>query len=161
MFSKGVELANAYPPVVDRPKTIYGYQTHNLYKDYPPMMQDGRVISAAWQPEAVVNNNLVRASGVTSNWQYRQFLTSNGSALIRQNQAETMNDCGYVARFAKSPEEPYRAPYKYKSYLDNTAVFGFENSNLKQIYFSKEELDARKVSPAITQEELISNSRAF
>ena len=159
MFNKGVDLANAYPPVVDKPASIYGFQTHNLYKDYPPMMSDGRVISASWQPEAVVNNNLVKSAGLTSNWQYRQYLIEHGNKLIAQNRVETMNDIGYIARYAKSPETPYTPPYKYKSYLDNTTVFGYENSDLKHIYFSKEELNARKVAPVITQYELISKSQ--
>ena len=81
MFSNGVELATAYPHIVDRPKSIYGYQTHNLYKDYPPMMADGRVISASWQPEAVINNNLVKMVGVTSNWHSSRLLCSSPSGL--------------------------------------------------------------------------------
>ena len=159
MFSNGVELTTAYPPIVDRPKSIYGYQTHNLYKDYPPMMSDGRVISASFQPEAIVNNNLVKLFGVTSNWQYRQYLTNNADGIIKQNLAETMNDIGYIARYAQAPETPYRPPYTYNSYLDRTNVPGFEQSDLKELYFSKEELNARKVAPAITQEQLIASSK--
>ena len=159
MFSNGVELATAYPPIVDRPKSIYGYQTHNIYKDFPPMMSDGRVIVASWQPEAIVNNNLLKMTGITSNWQYRQYLTNNANGIMRQNLAETMNDIGYVARYAQSPQNPYSTPYKYKSYLDNTMPNGYEHSNLKELYFSKEELNARKVSPAITQEQLIASSK--
>ena len=158
MFSNGVELTTAYPPIVDRPKSIYGYQTHNIYKDYPPMMQDGRVIVASWQPEAVVNNNLVQMAGVTSNWQYRQYLTNNATSIIKQNLAETMNDVGYIERYAEAPNTPYTSPYTYKSYLDKTNVPGYEESNLKDLYFSREELNARKVAPAITQEQLISGS---
>ncbi len=159
MFSNGVELVTAYPPIVDRPKSIYGYQTHNLYKDYPPMMADGRVISAAWQPEAVLNNNLVKTAGVTTNWQYRQYLTHNASGIIKQNLAETMNDIGYFSRYAQAPETPHTIPYTYRSYLDKTNVSGYEQSDLKDLYFSREELDARKVAPAITQEQLISKSK--
>lgn len=159
MFSNGVELTTAYPPIVDRPKSIYGYQTHNLYKDYPPMMSDGRVIVASWQPEAVVNNNLVKMAGVTSNWQYRQYLTHNANSIIIQNLAETMNDIGYIARYGQAPETPYIPPYTYKSYLDKTNVFGYEQSDLKDLYFSKEELNARKVAPSITQDQLIAKSK--
>jgi len=159
MFSNGVELATAYPPIVDRPKSIYGYQTHNLYKDYPPMMADGRVITASWQPEAVVNDNLVKTIGVTSNWQYRQYLTDNARGIMKQNLAESMNDIGYFARYAQAPETTYTPPYTYKSYLDKTDVRGYEPSDLKDLYFSREELNARKVAPAITQEQLISNSK--
>ena len=156
MFSKGVELSSAYPSRSEQPESLYGYQTHNLYKGVPPMMNDGRVLVASWQPESVTNNNLINLSGLTSNWEYRRYLTENAAGIIKQNQAETMNDIGYVARYANAPEVPYRPPYSYKSHLDNTTVFGYENSNLKKLYFSKEELEARKLSPAITQAQLIS-----
>lgn len=159
MFSNGVELTTAYPTIVDKPKSIYGYQTHNLYKDYPPMMSDGRVIVASWQPESVVNDNLVKMAGVTSNWQYRQYLTHNANIIMRQDMAETMNDIGYIARYAEAPKTPYTPPYTYKSYLDKTNVYGYEQSDLKDLYFSKEELNARKVSPAITQDQLIARSK--
>ena len=156
----GLDLVNAYPPTGEESHaSLYNYQTHNLYANYPPMMNDGRVLVASWQPEAVTNNNLLKLSGVTSNWQYRRYLTENATGIIKQNQAETMNDIGYVARYAKAPEVPYRPPYTYKSYLDNTTVYGYENSGLKTLYFSREELDARKVSPAVTQEQLISSSK--
>jgi hypothetical protein len=159
MFSNGVELTTAYPPIVDRPKSIYGYQTHNLYKDFPPMMSDGRVIVASWQPEAVLNNHLLQMSGVTTNWQYRQYLTHNANGIMRQDLAETMNDIGYISRYAEAPKTPYTPPYTYKSYLDKTNVPGYEQTDLKELYFSKEELNARKVAPAITQDELISRSK--
>lgn len=158
MFSNGVELANAYP-ASNMSESQYGYQTHNLYKDFPPIMDDGRALVASWQPEAITNNNLIRLAGITSNWQYRKYLTDNAVEIIRQNQAETMNDIGYVARYAKAPEEQSIPPYTYKSYLDNKTVFGYEHSNLKQLYFSREELDSRKVAPAITQEQLINYSK--
>lgn len=162
MFSKGVELSNAYPDPSNNPKSIYGYQTHNLYKDYPPMMNDGRVLVASWQPESITNRNLVEMVGmigITSNWKYRQFLTHTANEIRQQNYAETMNDIGYVERYANAPSFQYTTPYTYKSYLDNTTPLGYEGSDLKDLYFSREELNARKVSPAITQDELINSSQ--
>lgn len=159
MFSKGVELANAYPETSNNPKSKYGYQTHNLYKDYPPMMNDGRVLVASWQPESITNNNLVQIIGATSNWKYREFLTHAANEIRQQNYAETMNDIGYVERYASAPSFQYTTPYTYKSYLDNTTPPGYEGSDLKEMYFSREELNARKMSPAITQEELINSSQ--
>jgi hypothetical protein len=159
MFSKGVELSNAYPETSNNPKSIYGYQTHNLYKDYPPMMNDGRVLVASWQPESITNDNLVKTIGTTSNWKYREFLTHAANEIRQQNYAETMNDIGYVARYANAPAGSYTPPYTYKSYLDNTTPTGYESSDLKELYLSREELSARKVSPVITQDELISRSK--
>lgn len=159
MFSNGVDLTTAYPPLVDKPSSIYGYQTHNLYKDLPPMMSDGRVIVASWQPEAVKNNEIIKMANVNTNWQYRNYLTHNAESIMRQNFAETMNDIGYVSRYTQAPETPYHSPYAYKSYLDKSNVPGYETSDLKELYFSREELNSRKVSPVITQDQLISVSK--
>jgi len=162
MFSKGVELTNAYPETSNNPKSIHGYQTHNLYKDFPPMMNDGRVLVASWQPESITNRNfvdMIGMIGITSNWKYRVFLTHAADSIREQNYAETMNDIGYVDRYSNAPSFPYTTPYTYTSYSDNGNPPGYTQSDLKDVYFSREELDARKLSPAITQYELISRSK--
>jgi hypothetical protein len=114
---------------------------------------------ASWQPDAIINNKIHVESGITSNWKYRQFLTHTANEIRQQNYAETMNDIGYVERYANAPSFQYTTPYTYKSYLDNTAPPGYEGSDLKEMYFSREELNARKVSPAITQDALINSSQ--
>ena len=45
-------------------------------------------------------------------------------------------------------------PFLFNSVVDNAKPFGYANSDLKEIYLSREQLNARKISPAITQEEI-------
>jgi len=156
----GLDLKNAYPPLSQTPVPVYGFQTHNLYKDVPPRMNDGRVLVASWQPEAVSNKNLLEDTRIKSNWQYRKFLTENAQSIIQQNKAESLNDIGYVARFATMPPQPSAMPHSYKSYLDTSKPFGYETSNLKEMYLSAEQLNARKMAPAITQEKLLAQQQS-
>jgi hypothetical protein len=149
MSLRGLDLNSAYTISAETPKSVYGFQTHNLYKDFPPFMNDGRVIVASWQQESVTNKNLLESTGLKSNWEYRKYLTENAKSLIQQNQAESLNDIGYIARYSTAPEQHNTVPYYYKSYLDNSKPFGYETSDLKQLYLSVEQLNARKMAPSI------------
>jgi len=148
----GVDYKTAYPTM---PKSLHGFQTHNLYKDFPPFMNDGRSLVASWQQESLTNKNLVESSGIKTNWAYRKFLTDNATSLIQKHQAESLNDIGYVSRFAEVPPQSSPHPHFYKSYLDNSKPFGHQTSDLKQLYLSQEQLNSRKMAPAITQEQLL------
>ena len=150
------DIKTAYPSFKEEvPKSILGYQTHNLYKDFPPLMSDGRSLVASWQQESVTNHNLEKNGGFTSNWQYRKYLTENSKAIVEQNKLESFNDVGYVSRFIEPPSQEAQVPHLYKSYLDTAKPFGYQTSDLKEMYLSKEQLNARKMAPAITQEEMM------
>jgi hypothetical protein len=77
------------------------------------------------------------------------------------NFTESSNDVGYYKRFAKSdnmnsnPTGFSSTPYMYSSIMDNKEVMGVSNTDLKSEYLSREQLNSRKVSPSITQEELL------
>ena len=149
MSLKGLDLNSAYTSLSETPKSVYGFQTHNLYKDFPPFMNDGRVIVASWQQESVTNKNLLESTGLKSNWEFRKHLTENAKSMIEKNQAESLNDIGYIARYSTAPQQQNNVPYYYKSYLDNSKPFGYETSDLKQLYLSAEQLNARKMAPSI------------
>jgi len=144
----GVDYNSAYPFF---PESTYGFQTHNLYKDFPPFMNDGRTIVASWEQSSITNKNLVESSGVKSNWAYRNFLIDNAKSLIQRNLAESLNDIGYIARFAEMPPQASPHPHFYTSYLDNSTPHGYQTSDLKELYLSREQLNARKMAPEIRQ----------
>lgn len=141
--------------VFTNPESTLGYNANNQYAGFPPKMDDARALVAAWQPEAVVNHNLVKSVGVQSNWQYRKYLTKNADDIIRYNREEAFNDIGYYKRFTEAPIESTKTPYLYSSIMDNTDVRGVDNSDLKQLYLSREQLASRMTSPSITQAELL------
>jgi len=135
------------PPSTMTP-SFQGYHTNNIYDNFPPLMCDGREITDAYQPEAVVNNLILEKTGIKSNWEYRQYLTKNAHEIMNFNYVSSTNDVGYFKRYQDTPG-PYNTPYLYTSYLDNTKPPGYENSNMKELYLTREQLEARMVAPVI------------
>lgn len=148
--------SSAYPTIKETiPPSHLGYHTNNRFPEFPPMMADGRSLVSSWQPESAMNERIIKDNGIKSNWQYRKFIKQHANEIIDYNLQEACNDTGY---FVKNDNKQDRIgePYLYKSINDNTKVLGFEkDSDLKELYLSRERLDARKIAPSMTQSELI------
>ena len=126
---------------------LRGYQTNNKYTGFPPLMNDSRSLIACWQPEATINNNIIKEQKIKSNWQYRKYLQDNASEIMKYNMEEACNDNGYYISHGESKS----TPAFYNSLQEPTK----DSSDLKNMYLSKEQLAARKISPSITQSQLI------
>lgn len=161
------KIAVVHPSIQELHPSSRGYAANNMYPGFPPLMSDGRALIAAWQPEAIENNRLLKNSGVTSNWEYRKYLTQNAPSIIQHNFAEAANDCGYsdlgVKRgngssylpiFAGLPKT-HSSPAKYNTYSDAEMQYGKFNSDLKANYLSREQLASRIATPVISQDELL------
>ena len=59
--------------------------SNNIHFDFPPIMADGRNY-AKWQPGAAINAEIRKTEGITTNWQYRKYLTHNADNIIKHNQ---------------------------------------------------------------------------
>ena len=127
--------------------------SNNIHFDFPPIMMDGRNF-AKWQPGAVINEKIREENNINSNWKYRQYLTENADSVIQANQLEACDNCCYCPTLQTS-EAASNSPFLYKSCVDKSQPFGYETSDLKNIYLSSYELQCRMVAPAITQEQLL------
>ena len=141
-----------------------GYQTNNKYPNAPPLMHDGRAITASWQPHSTENKKLLEDNNIQSNWEYRQYLTKNADVVMHKNMLASSNDTGYNYKptdlvSIQSNKITYKVngPHLYSSSLDNTKPIGHSLSDLKTNYLSREELQARQISPVITQDQLLQN----
>ena len=154
---------SAFPVIKETiPASSLGYKTNNKYPQFPPLMSDGRSITATWQPESTINADLIDRNNIQSNWQYRRFLTENAKSIMEYNFTESSNDIGYYKRPIDVPSiqtntisTPYKSPYMYSSVIDESKPQGYIHSDLKDMYFSREQLESRKFSPVITQESLL------
>lgn len=131
------------------PKSSLGYHTNNIYPQFPPLMADGRTIIATEQSETLMNNDLLKMAGVKTNWEYRQFLTNNSIRLQEINRYQSFNDVGYYKRFASVPG--MSSPEFNNSHTLEPRTYGV-NSDLKDLYISREQLNARIYSPVLTEE---------
>jgi hypothetical protein len=156
MFSEPQKYDVAYPNVKETiPQSRLGYHSNNKYDGFPPLMMDGRTITASWQPEAVLNSHLLKEINVETNWQYRQYMIKNAKDIMKYNCTQSATDSGYLKRYTDLENNSYSTPYISNSYVDNTKPSGFQTSDLKELYLTREQLQARMVAPEITQEEFI------
>jgi hypothetical protein len=129
--------------------------SNNIYRDFPPIMNDGRNY-ANWQPGAVINEHIRTEAKIKTNWQYRQYLCNNADAFIKFNQQSACDDCGAnTVQYAQQAQPTNNTPYLFKSGLDDTQKIGYENSDLKNLYLSDVKLQSRMVTPVFSQSELL------
>ena len=135
-----------------------GYGTNNIYQNMPPRMTDSRSLIAAHQPEAVLNDNLLKQNNIQSNWEYRKFLTENSQQIAQDNFREACNDAGYFQRFTPDERgfqsETHQTPGQLQ-YKERTTILQ-EQSDLKQLYLSRDELQQRNEPITLTQDQLFS-----
>jgi hypothetical protein len=90
-------------------------------------------------------------NSIQSNWQYRRFIQKNADYIIKTNQTEVCNDTGYYMREVNPP--PSGPPKLYSSLYEISPTE--TESDLKELYLSRERLESRKIAPEITQAELM------
>jgi hypothetical protein len=122
--------------------------SNNIHFGFPPIMTDGRNYSD-WQPNAVANNEIIKNENIKTNWEYRKYLTENADSIIKLNQVNSCNKCCNCPAVYGSHKSISNSPFLYKSCTQNTQPFGYENSDLKNIYLSSQQLNCRKMSPHI------------
>jgi hypothetical protein len=131
--------------------------SNNIHFDFPPIMADGRNY-ASWQPEAVINKRIQKKENITSNWQYRQFLTNNGIKIMNYNNLSACYDLGMpcsVKSIGENNTPSSNVPILYKSLFDTgTPGYGYQNSDLKNPYLSRQQLEAKMMSPYYTSDSL-------
>ena len=135
--------------------------SNNIHFDFPHIMADGRNY-ADWLPGAAINEQIREENNIKSNWDYRQFLVYNADEIIRKNQLEACDQCcacperlSVISQLQQSTTPSN--PYLYKSCFDSNQPYGYENSDLKNLYLSDYQLQARLTTPVLTQYTLLNN----
>ena len=124
--------------------------SNNIHFDFPPIMKDGRIYSS-WQPEAVVNQRIQKEENIKTNWDYRQFLTNNALQAMKFNSMQACYDLGLPCHTQTNKTPSSNVPYEFKSTFDNSEPgFGYNNSDLKRLYLTSEQLNARLIAPSVS-----------
>ena len=123
--------------------------SNNIHPEYPPLMSDGRNFAIL---DTTLNNVKLREQfGISNNYEYRQFLIKNGDSIIKQNQTTACDKCGYCP-YNHSGNNLFSGngnKYIFKSCVDGTKPFGYEGSDLKSLYMSREALQSRLFAPLL------------
>ncbi len=130
--------------------TNYFSGPNNIHNGMPALMADGRVWSS-WQPEAVVNSQIQQQEGITSNWQYRQYLQKNAEHIMKYNSSEAIYDSGNNPYTNINNKPVGVVPFLYKSTNDNSKpIYGYSNTDLQKSYLTREQMMSKMSSPSVT-----------
>ena len=102
----------------------------------------------SWYPEAVVDHNIKKTADITSNWDYRKYMTNNASHLMNINarNAVMQNPSGN----AQQQSSVAGTPYVFRSPADMTQVrSGVFGSDLKTTYLSRVQLQSKAGAPSV------------
>lgn len=128
--------------------------SNNIHFNSPPIMSDGRNF-ASWQPEAVVNKRIQKQENITTNWNYRQYMQQNGLQIMQYNTAEACYELGLDPHTQVGTTPSSNVPYMFKSTFDTSKPgYGYNDSNLKNPYLSREQLNAKLISPHISANDI-------
>ena len=129
--------------------------SNNIHSGFPALMSDGQW-ATNWEPACTVNNQIKKYAGITNNFEYRQYLINNADSIVNKNQTEACDDCGVCwDSFKNSNQTKCPTKYIYKSCADKTQPFGYENSDLKNMYLSSKSLQSRLAAPIMTQAQML------
>ena len=125
------------------------YASNNIHFNFPPIMNDGRNF-ANWQPESVINKQIQHEHNIKTDWEYRKYMTNNATTIMKFNAQEAIESSG-INPFCQTNNTPSsNVPYVFKGTFDNSSPgFGYPTSDLKNPYLSREQLQARMISPSI------------
>lgn len=123
--------------------------SNNIDFNFPPIMADGRNY-ATWQPDAVINERIQVQEGIQNNWGYRQYLQHNGLKIMNYNNQEACYSLGLDPHYTTNATPSDNVPYTFRGTFDSSKPgFGYCNSDIKNPYLSREQLNARLVAPSI------------
>jgi len=119
-------------------------------------MNDGRNFSG-WQPGNAVNESIRRSENIKTNWDYRRYLTLNADQIMNLNRIDAVNISGHGSFDVNGYEQDNHrnVPFMYSTVMDTREPFGYTQSDLKDVYLSREALQSRMVAPEITQEQVL------
>ena len=130
--------------------------SNNIHAGFPALMSEGNLYTD-WDSACEMNNKLKNAAGLKSNYSYRQWLINNAKNVMNKNTLSACADCcGCMENFKPVPPSN---KYLFTSCADKTQPFGYENSDLKNLYLSSTTLQGRLCAPIMSQSEMLKQGR--
>jgi len=125
--------------------------SNNIHNNFPPMMSDSRNVTV-WKTSSAMNENIKKNNRIESNLDYRSYLMKNSENIINDNRNNAYkNCCSYLVMYSKNSDN---VPYMYTSNNDNSQPYGYVNSDLKNIYLSREKLNSKSNTPFVSENTL-------
>lgn len=147
----------AYGSYITQPSR-FGYDGNNQYPGFPAMMKDGRSLISSWGASSVEtqtfkqNNqeNAFNLSPLSENWAYRRMMQKNGMEMMKSNFVNTANDAGvYNPTGILSSTGDSNHAFAFDGLSDDSRPSGYQESDLKDLYMSREQLNSQLYAPKI------------
>ena len=130
---------------------------NNIYKGFPSIMADGRS-NSNWLRANHLDEEIKIKNNIKTNNEYRQFLQENSHHIKNENLNRVADGC-LSNKYLKNHKTAC-SPFLYSGCLDNSKPNGYHESDLKNLYLSRYELNNRLVTPYISQNELINYTKS-
>lgn len=137
-----------------------GNTLNNIYSELPPLMSDQRLFTS-YDPNYETNETFMEKNNITSNYEYRQYLTQNADSIMEENRQNVCNDSG-ICVFSQTgfKQRNKEGKYLYSGHSDTTRPYGYEDSNMKSKYVSEKALESRMSAPILNQQQLLQYPRS-
>ena len=118
------------------------------------VLHDAKPLTS-WIPGAKMSNEIRASNGIHTNDQFRSFMQKNADKIIDVNQRLAASGCCDCQVHYTNGSVTPNNPYLYSNQFEKTKPFGYQNSDLKEIYLSSLQLNSRLYTPVITQYQLL------
>jgi hypothetical protein len=115
---------------------------NNLNIPYQGIVQDGRLFTD-YSPSAMLNDKIRESNKINSNTKYKDYLIKNAKLIMNNN----FNSAGLTSDSNSNLGRNY--PYAFNDVNDSTIPAGYEMSQPKNLYLSREKLVSNQVRPLI------------
>jgi hypothetical protein len=127
------------------------YQTskdaNNVFTNVPANMGDGRFLKDLKVDQDVLNKETMEQLNMKSNGDYIKYLQHNAGSIMKTNTITSHINTGNMIYF--KPNDSHNPPFHYDNSLDTRQPAGYNDSDLKNYYLSREQLNRNMVSPSI------------
>ena len=118
------------------------YKTNNVYTSFPPILSDGRLYTE-YSPSSVYNDKIRKENKIKSNSKYNEFLKNNANKIMNQNFSNLIHE-NNTDIFNQKNVTNNGHPYLFNHSLERSMPVGYEDSDLKNMYLSRQKLDILK-----------------
>ena len=115
--------------------------SNNIHFNFPPFMNDGRNYSS-YIPGTTMDKEIKERQNIKTNSDYRAYLQNNADQIIKNNQLNSCNECSGCP-YINSGNQNLNQPYIFNSILSNDQPFGYQGSDLKNLYLSRQQMEAK------------------
>lgn len=117
--------------------------SNNVYLNKPPLMSDGRVFN-----NLADDSNLIEEQKFSNSKDYKKFILENSDKIINDSCNFMMNNSGVISK-NKTTSYNGNVPFVFSSNTDENKPAGYVESDLKNAYLSREQLQSKLSAPKV------------